>query len=173
MRYSGIQPQYFPRLHYFARILHTDIFVVRDDAQFVRKHKYPDGKTGKSYQAHTPIKQPFGLHLLMVPTQHTGFVPIYNTLVSYDQDWVESHLKTLRLAYAHAKNFQLIYPEIEDLLKTSYKTLSELNLATILWGILHLLGTKSITRKHLAIPYVLNALKSKKLFRLRSIKRGS
>ena len=84
MRYSGIQPQYFPRLHYFARILNADIFVSRDDAQFLRKHKYPDGKTDKSYQAHTPIKTPSGIYLLNVPTKHEGFIPIYKTAISYN-----------------------------------------------------------------------------------------
>ena len=95
IRYSGLQPQYFPRLHYFARILDADVFVFRDDAQFVRKHKYPNGSTDKSYQAHTPIKQATGRQFLTVMTKHEGFMPLAKTKISYDQKWADDHLKTL------------------------------------------------------------------------------
>src|SRR3989344_745861 len=98
VRYSGIQPQYFPRLHYFARILATDIFVIRNDAQYVRKHKYPNGSIDKSYQAHSPIKQALGRQLLSVPTQHEGFAPLAATKIFYDQTWMQNHLKALQIA---------------------------------------------------------------------------
>lgn len=172
IRYSGIQPQYFPRLHYFARILNADIFAIRDEAQFVRKHKYPDGKNDKSYQAHTPIKQSFGAQLLTIPTQHEGFIPINETKISYDQDWAEEHLKTLRIAYAHALFFKSVYPDIENLLSKRYENLADLNIATILWGILKLLGEKNVTTKMLTIPNVIKKLKSKNK-RLAEIKKGS
>ena len=142
MRYSGIQPQYFPRLHYFARILNADIFVSRDDAQFLRKHKYPDGKTDKSYQAHTPIKTPSGIYLLNVPTKHEGFIPIYKTAISYNFTWAEDHLKTIQINYSKSPNFNDIYKDLELILSNKFDTLDSLNLATISWPILYLLGKK-------------------------------
>jgi len=61
-RLAGYQPQYFPRLHYFARLLNADVFEVSDYVQFVKKHAYvdPNGERfrGKSFQAdiwHTRI----------------------------------------------------------------------------------------------------------------------
>ncbi len=144
MRYSGIQPQYFPRLHYFARILNADIFMIRDDAQFVRKHKYPNGRNDKSYQAHTPIKQSYGVQLLSIPMQHSEerFSPISDTKLHYDLPWAKDHLFALKIAYSKSKNFKIIFPKIEELLQITYDTLSDLNNATIYWGILTLLEKK-------------------------------
>ena len=173
MRYSGIQPQYFPRLHYFARILNTDIFVVRDDVQFVRKHKYPDGRTDKSFQVHTPIKQSFGIHFLTVLTKHEGFTNLLQTHLSYDQDWVESHLKTIQLSYGKAANFRTLYPEIERLLTQKYDNLVELNTATIFWGLLHLLGESQVKPEQLAREFVKSKLAKQRIFRLKEIKFAS
>lgn len=172
-RYSGIQPQYFPRLHYFARILNTDYFVIRDDVQFVRKHKYPNGKTDKSYQAHTPIKQASSTQFLMVPTMHVGIFPLSKTRISYNENWTENHLKTLQIIYRKAPNFQKLYPEIEELLNTKYKHLAQLNIATVLWGILHFLGKAKVSKDKLSIPFVNNELKKQKAFRLKNIKKAS
>jgi hypothetical protein len=173
-RYSGIQPQYFPRLHYFARILNTDIFVLRDDAQFVRKHKYPDGKTDKSYQAHSPIKQSFGRFLLSVPVTHEGFLSLSDTKVDKDNDWVESHLKTFKIAYSKAPYFKEIYPELEKIFENAAdKSIGELNTSTIMWSILRLLGDKKVPLDNLSIDEVIDRLKKKKDVRLKEIKQAS
>src|SRR3989344_3882522 len=173
MRYSVIQPQYFPRLHYFARILATDIFMIRDDAQYVRKHKYPDGRVDKSFQSHTPIKQSFGVQLLAVPTKRDGFSPLTETKISYDHDWVETHLKTLQVVYSKSDNFESIYPEIKKIIKKPFKNLVELNNTTIFWGVLRLLGKESIEIKDLTFNKVNERLKKQNEFRLKDIKRAT
>lgn len=173
MRYSGIQPQYFPRLHYFARILNTDIFVIRDDAQFVRRHRYPDGRIDKSYQAHTPIKYALGVFFLTVPTVHKGLFPLIKTGVSYDQNWGRRHLKTIQMAYGRAPYFEGVYPEVEHILTMRYEDLAELNSITILWGILRLLGQHPVSREHLSIAFVEERLRKQNIFRLKTIKRAS
>src|SRR3989304_1897494 len=153
MRYSGIQPQYFPRLHYFARALQSDVFVFRDDVQFVRKHKYPDGHTDKSYQVHTPIKQSFGVDLLSVPVKNK-FALIVDTQITYEQDWVADHLKALQVVYGRAPNFKKIFDEIGLLLSTRYKSIAQLNIATTLWAILRILGEENIQLDTLTIEHV-------------------
>lgn len=173
MRHSGIQPQYFPRLHYFARILNADVFVTRDEVQFVRTHKYPDGRRDKSYQAHTPIKQSLGVQFLTVPTKHDGLHPLAKTQISYDHTWLKDHLNTIKNNYVNSTNFKEIYSEIEELLNSNYETLADLNIATILWGILLLLGEKNIKPELLTIDYVNGKLKKQKPFRLKEIKRAS
>ena len=172
MRYTGIQPQYFPRLHYFARILCADIFMIRDDAQFLRKHVYPDGKIGKSYQAHTPIKQSFGAQYLHIPAQHDGFKPMFLTKISYQQDWINAHIKTLQMSYGKARHYKQHISEIQNLLTRKYITIAELNTATILWGILHLLNEK-ITKEKLTLTYVNRRLKKATKIRLKEIKLAS
>lgn len=172
-RYSGIQPQYFPRLHYFARILNTDTFVIRDDAQYVRKHKYPDGRTDKSYQAHTQIKQSSGVQLLAIPTKHEGFLPLAETKISHDNNWAEEHLKTLQYAYNKAINFNKLFPEIKEMLLSNFDNLADLNNATIFWGILKLLGKEDVKAADLSIKNVNEELKKQKNFRLKEIKRAT
>ena len=173
MRYTGIQPHYFPRLHFFARILSTDTFVIRDDVQFVRKHKYPDGKTGKSYQAHTPIKKAEGVHLLMVPIIHNGKKPINKTEVQYSNGWIETHLKTIEIFYRKSHYFSNIFPEIKAILTKQYKTLAELNIATILWGLLRLAGLQKVSGDQLTIDFVLQTIRKRNIFRVQSIRKAS
>lgn len=173
VRYTGIQPQYFPRLHYFARILNTDVYAIRDDAQYVRKHKYPNGSVGKSYQAHTPIKQSFGMQLISIPIVHDGFIPLASTKIESNADWVKTHLRTLQIAYANSLNFSVLYPEIEMFLGENYESLADLNIITTLWGILRVLGEERVTKDMLTISKVLEKLQENKSVRLKQIKKAS
>lgn len=168
MRYSGIQPQYFPRLHYFARALATDTFVLRDEVQFVIRHKYPDGKNGPSYQAHCPIAASSGTYLLTVPTTHQGLLPINKTLVSYNHSWVHKHLKTLEVNYSRSTNFSKIQPDIKWILNEKPQFLSELNIQTFLWGI-NILLDSPLSLAQLSIDNINKILKSNRQFRLRKI----
>lgn len=172
MRYSGIQPQYFPRLHYFARILNSDIFVSRDDCQFLRKHKYPDGSTGKSYQAHTPIKTANGQFLLNVPSEHDGFKSISKTKVSNDSLWREDHLKAVKLSYIKTPYFKTVFPQLEIILNSEFKTIGELNLATIIWAISYLLEKNTDKAEDLNLDRINNFLEHQDKFRLKKIKRS-
>ena len=170
MRYTGIQPQYFPRLHYFARILAADIFCVRDDVQFVRRHKYPDGKNGPSYQAHSPTKLPSGIYFQTVPISHGNLTSIDETHINYKENWTNSHIYTLKTAYGRAPNFAVIFPEVKSVLEKKYETLLELNLKTILWGVLRLLGESKVTDDKLTLDYVNDKLSRPHGFRLKEIK---
>ena len=173
MRYTGIQPQYLPRLHYFARIFNSDIFMVRDDAQFLRKHKYPGDRVDKSYQAHTPIKQAHGIQLLSIPTVHAGFLPICQTQISYNNNWTADHLKAIQLAYSKAPNFLIYFEQIQYLLTKKYSDIAELNLATIYWGIVSVLNISKFAESILNIDNLNSILQKQKIFRLKQIKRAS
>jgi len=173
MRYTGIQPQYFPRLHYIARILNSDIFVVRDDAQFLRKHKYPGGRVDKSYQAHTPIKQAGGIQFLNIPTLHSGFAPIRATRISYTSQWNLDHLRAIELAYAKAPYFSSNIKEIKEILLKKYENLADLNLVTIFWGLVKLLNLDKFDPLDLTLADLNQLLKKQKKFRLKKIERAS
>ena len=173
MRYSGLQPQYFPRLHYIARILHADIYMARDEVQFVTKHKYPGDRVDKSYQAHTPVKHSFGRHLLCVPTIHSGYTAIMETKIAYQNKWNHDHLKALQFAYSKALNFKKLYPQIDYLLNKKYQNLADLNLTTIHWAVLHLIGVELIEIDKMNLDLVNEKLKDQKKFRLKKIIRAS
>ena len=143
-RLVSYQPQYFPRLHYFARILNADVFVIADDVQFVRKHAYhkSDGSNpiGPSYQAHTPIKSAKGLLMLDYPTKHSGNQGIHETALSFAKPLDRTrHLRVIAEHYRKAPQFARVYPTLESFWKKQYATVGELNIASIAWGLSHIL----------------------------------
>lgn len=172
MRYTGIQPQYFPRLHYFARILNTDVFCVRDDCQYVDAHTYPDGSRGKSYQSHSPIRSDTGVYLLTIPIRHMGRLPISKTKIQYNMPWSSQHARTIQNCYSKTPNVREVTSEIDEVLRIKHDSLAELNLTTIFWGILKLLG-ENIKLENLNLDYVSEKLLERKDVRLKKIILGS
>lgn len=173
IRYSAIQPQYFPRLHYFARIIDADIFVLRDDCQFVRDHRYPDGKRKKSYQAHTPIRHLSGLRLLPVSIQRQKYAPILETEILYTSGWPSEHLKDIKEGYNKSPNFRNLFDEIEQIISHHFNNLSDLNCTTLFWGLFHLLGTKIASWTDLSLDELNSRLENQDLFRLKKIMKAS
>lgn len=170
---SDIQPHYFPRLHFFARMLASDTFIIRDDVQFVKNHKFPDGTRGVSHQVHSPIKTSAGVQLLNVPVKKGGMLPIRQTLISYDQPWPKKHLNLLKPNYARSSQFQSCHTEIGSILEFGYKTVADLNSATIIWALCRLLGIQSIKPDDLSLDFMNSVLAEKKPGKLRNITLGS
>lgn len=144
-RLVGYQPQYFPRLHYYARILDSDIFTISDYLQYVRKHAYvlPDGssKRGPSYQAHVPIKSASGVLLLDIPVRKGGVEgrqALTEAEIDYSSHWQQKHLNSIHNLYAHAPRYKDIFPSLSLLLTQRYSSLAELTVETVLWGLCHL-----------------------------------
>jgi WbqC-like protein family len=173
MRLSSIQPQYFPRLHYVARMLASDVFVLQDEVQFVRTHRYPDGSKGMSYQAHTPLKGLAGLHLLTVSTTSGGFQPIQQMRLCHDQPWARKHVKAIKSFYASSPNRRLLWPEIEMLLGCRFSTVAELDIATTCWALGHVLGERLRIPDDLCVARVNELLAARRTVRLRQIALGS
>jgi hypothetical protein len=172
VRLSDIQPQYFPRLHYFARMLDSDVFVLRDEVQFVRNHRYPDGGRGVSYQAHTPIKTPDGAHLLAISVKKGSGLPINETAVSYDQPWTRKHANVIKSFYGRAPSFASLMPELEALFERRYDTVAELDVATTLWALGRALGC-ALAPEELSIERINDLLAATRPGRLRRIELGS
>lgn len=175
VRLTGYQPQYFPRLHYFARILDADIFKISDYVQFVRAHIYPrpDGsreKRGWSYQAHSPIKLGSGLYFLTIPIVHRGMLPINQTTVSYAKPWPRAHVTTIKTAYARATHAAEILPQLQQLISKQYQNLAELNIATILWALARILDRPDYPAEELTVERINELLAAQPHpFRLRKI----
>ena len=142
MRLTGYQPQYFPRLHYFARILDSDIFTISDYLQYVRKHAYPgkDGtaKRGPSYQAHTPLKTRDGILLLDIPIKKGGIEgrqALNEAQIDYASHWQQKHLNSIHNFYMRAPRYKDVFPSLSLLLTQHYSSLAELTIETVLWGL--------------------------------------
>lgn len=137
------QPQYFPRLHYFARICASDVFVILDSAQYTKSlvHLTQKGRERrKSYQSDTPIKYPQGEYFLTVPIKHDGLLPINKTQIDYSHKWVPKHLSTIKTFYSKAKNFENLFPQIKEVLTQKYDNLAELNIKIIIWALSSIFG---------------------------------
>ncbi len=134
------QPNYFPRLHYLARVLDSDVFDIADDVQFSRTHgtrvEKALGRHGRSwsYQAHAPIKTAAGRVDLAVPV-HDRHRPLFRTEIDYTQKWVPKHLGTIESGYRKAPGYTMLAPEIAALLGAGVPTLGALTTNTVLWAL--------------------------------------
>lgn len=172
MRISIYQPRYFPQLHYFNRMIDSDVFVLLDTAQYTKSlTQAVDGvkKREHSYQSDTPLKSPQGIILLTVPVRHDSYQMINRVRIDYSQPWQKKHLSVLRNAYGRTENFRRLYPFIEQLLSFRYKTLADLNRTTLLWPLSYLLG-KPLDPRDCTVGAI-NRLLREKLpgFRLRQV----
>jgi len=140
-RLVGYQPQYFPRLHYFARVLDSDIFTISDYLQYVRHHVYEHGEKkerGPSFQAHTPIKTGNGILLLDVPVKRggeEGKQVLTEAAIDYATPWYEKHLQNIEHHYKKAPQFSRVFPSLSTLLSERHATLADLAIGSILWGL--------------------------------------
>lgn len=173
-RLTSYQPQYFPRLHYFARIFNADIFTISDYLQYVRKHGFlqKDGSTkrGPSYQAHTVIKTANGPLLLDIPVKKGGIEgrqPLNKASIEYAIDWQQKHLNHIRQNYAHAPHFNELFPSLSETIEKQYSSLAECSIASISWALSRILEVpaSSIAEINTALP--------KEPFRLTAIVRMS
>lgn len=147
MRLVGYQPQYFPRLHYFARVLDSDIFTISDYLQYVRHHVYEHGserERGPSYQAHTPLKTGNGMLLLDVPVRRGGEEGkqlLTDAHIDYATPWNEKHLQNIEHHYKKTPEFSRVFPSLQKFLQQRHSTLADLTIGSIAWGLSHILDT--------------------------------
>lgn len=169
MRATIYQPQYFPRLHYFNRILNSDIFIILDSAQFTKTlvHLTQKGRERhSSYQSATPIKTASGNILLSIPIKHNGLQPINSAQIDYTKEWNTKHLAIIEMNYRKADVFPTVFPDVKELLSHQYSSLSNLNIATILFGLNHIFDFR-ISPNELSIPFLNQKLKKEKTIRLK------
>lgn len=113
------QPQYFPWLGYFHKILSADVFILLDNVQFKKN----------DWQNRNKIKTPQGPQWLTVPVLHDFGQKISEVRIDNRTDWRSSHLKSLKMNYAKAPYFKDYMPRLESILERSWESLSELNIA--------------------------------------------
>ncbi|HYF12857.1 MAG TPA: WbqC family protein [Candidatus Paceibacterota bacterium] len=178
-RLAGYQPQYFPRLHYFARILNADVFTISDYLQYVRKHAYAhkDGTTsrGVSYQAHTPIKTSQGPLLLDIPVKRggeNGRQMIHEAPIDYATTWQQKNLNSIYFHYHKAPQFSAIFPDLSVVMMQKYETLAGCTVASILWSLSVLLEICTHRPKGPTVPQLNNMLPHAD-FRLKKVARLS
>jgi hypothetical protein len=117
------QPNYFPGISYFCKILYSDIFIFLDSVQFSKGN----------WTNRNRIKSAQGELLLTVPVFTTGKSSqmISETSIVNRTDWRQKHLKSIYQNYYKAACFKETFPVIEEIFNTNWENLSEMNVNII------------------------------------------
>jgi hypothetical protein len=117
------QPDFLPWLGFFERWDKSDLYVILDDVQFIRRGWHHRDK----------IKTAQGIRWLTVPVNKKGrYEQLIKEVQIYDtSSWKQNFLNSLRAAYGKAPFFGPIYSEIEKILVGNHRLLIELNLALL------------------------------------------
>ncbi len=118
------QPNYFPWLGYFYKMLQTDIFIFLDTVQFSKN----------SYQNRVKIMTSQGAQWLTQPVSTAGNFGILTCEVQFaEEKWPEKHFKMLKSNYARAAYWKDYEEEIFTLLNSATDLLAETNIRMIKW----------------------------------------
>lgn len=93
------QPNVFPPLHYFNRIMNSDIWVVLDDVQLNKK-------VG---QTRVPLKINGLEHHFIIPVLGGNRVKINAASIAYHLDWVSKFQTMLHYAYGKSPYYQTLW----------------------------------------------------------------
>ena len=119
-----IQSNYIPWRGYFDFIDDVDLFIIHDDLLFTRDWR------NRNY-----IKVGDSRQWLTVPVtfSYADKTLICDTKISYEKDWISTHLNRLQATYRAAPYFNLYFTPLKELFLTKPQTISELNLKLITW----------------------------------------
>jgi hypothetical protein len=80
----------------------------------------------QTYRSRAHIYGPNGIQKLSVPVDRKA-QSIAEVPIRYEENWVKDHLGAIATAYANAPFFEVLYPDIEEVLIRSYESLWSLN----------------------------------------------
>lgn len=116
------QPDFLPYVGFFHKLLMSDLWIVFDDVQFLRRgwHHRDKIKTANGTKWLT-------LNIKKAPRTSN----INNIQLSYHNNWREHHLNIIRSNYSETSAFSEIFPYIEQLYAYKYDKLIDMNMASI------------------------------------------
>ena len=119
------QPDFLPHLAFFHRLLHADIFVLLDTAQYVTG-------TSRSWMNRDKIKTPRGEKWITVPVQKSSMgTKISEIYLSKESGWRRKNLDLITENYRTTPFFHEVFPFIEALFRYQCDKLSDFNLQSI------------------------------------------
>ena len=130
------QPQYFPYLGFFHKLAASDVFVVLDNVQFLRR----------GFQNRARIKTQHGADWLTVPVQAKQSTEISEVTISQSEPWQRRHVNAIRTHYGRAAFFERYGGELTDLVSSPWTSLTDLNIGTTRWVMAQLGISTSIVR---------------------------
>jgi hypothetical protein len=115
------QPNFFPWLGYFDKIVRADTFVLLDNVQF--------SKTGGTWSNRVRLlggAQPIWVTLPVVRA-YSGVRLVREMQIDNRQPWRRKLLQTLRTYYAKADHFGAVFPEVARLVEYRTDSLLDFN----------------------------------------------
>lgn len=114
------QPDFIPWLGFFERWKKSDIFIILDDVQFLRRGWHHRDK----------IKTSEGAKWLTVPvTKKNKYNQlIKNVLIDNSSDWRGKHLRTIEHNYKKAPYYDYYFNEISKIYNKNHEKLIDLNM---------------------------------------------
>lgn len=120
------QPNFFPWLGFFHKVVTADLFVFLDHVQFPKK-----GGTWIN-RVKVVINQADKWLTVPVVRQYHGYKAINEMLIDMDTPWKEKMLKTIEINYRRCPHFDSVFPVVRDLILVPIPTLSDYNQHIIL-----------------------------------------
>jgi hypothetical protein len=116
------QPEHLVWNGLLDKIKKADLFVVYDDVQFEKNY----------FQNRNRIRAGDGWMWLTVPIKkHPLKTKINEIEISYNEPWQKAYLEQLRISYLGSRNFNTLYPKIQEIINQNFKMLVDLNLALL------------------------------------------
>ena len=119
------QPNFFPWLGFFDKLVRCDAFVLLDHVQFPKK--------GGTWINRVRVIVAGGPAYITVPVirSHHGVLPINEIEINDQAPWRRKMLGTLRASYARAPGFDEAFPLVERLIENPSSRLAAYNEAAI------------------------------------------
>lgn len=119
------QPNYLPYLGFFDKMIHSDIFVIYDDAQFNKE----------DFQHRNKIRIFHGWKWLTVPVEKKlksiNEIKIRNELKIKGNKWSDAHRRNIRDNYIDTHFYSKYEHDFEGIFRENYVNLIDLNMQII------------------------------------------
>ncbi len=113
----------FPSIGWFQRVSQTDSIMVDGFENWVKQ----------SHRNRFDIVGPNGRQSLSIPTVKASRHRFIDVEISYSEDWITKHLRSVETAYNRSPFFEFYAHEFKDLLNKRHNLLFDLNLAAVKW----------------------------------------
>ena len=120
------ETNFFPNILWHCLAIHNEFTIIEQHENY-QKHSFRNKCEITSSQGRISLTVP------IVGGRDTKKI-ITAVEIDYSQNWMATHLKTLKSAYGNSPFFEHYYFQLENLYSKKPKTLWELNLETIKWS---------------------------------------
>ncbi len=120
MKISIHQPQYLPWIHYFKKILISDIFIFLDNVQYQKNSLINRNQlyNNRNFWLTIPIKSPSNKKICEVKIDNS-------------KNWKKKHLDTIKNIYSKKINFQFFLEYLLPIYSKNYEYLADFNIELI------------------------------------------